>query len=61
MRGNGKAKKELLTIMNNKNAQNDLFFKYRDISNLRYFLDILLYNRLYAAKYNELNDPMEGN
>ena len=36
------------------------YYKYRSMSNLRYFLDILLYKRLYLASYSELNDPMEG-
>lgn len=36
------------------------YFKYRCLSNLRYFLDILVYKRLYMASYTELNDPMEG-
>ena len=36
------------------------FFKYRSLSNLRYFLDILVNKRLYMATYSELNDPMEG-
>ena len=36
------------------------FYKYRSLSNLKRFIDILINNRLYAAKYIELNDPMEG-
>lgn len=36
------------------------FYKYRSVSNLRYFLDILSYRRLYLASYSELNDPIEG-
>lgn len=36
------------------------YYKYRSLSNLRYFLDILIYKRLYMASYSELNDPMEG-
>lgn len=36
------------------------YYKYRSLSNLRYFLDILMYKRLYLASYSELNDPMEG-
>lgn len=42
----------------NKNKQH--FYKYRSVSNLRYFLDILSYRRLYLASYSELNDPIEG-
>lgn len=36
------------------------FYKYRSLSNLRYFLDILIYKRLYMTSYSELNDPKEG-
>ncbi len=38
----------------------DLLYKYRGLDNFRNFVDILLKNRLYAAKYKDLNDPMEG-
>ena len=30
------------------------------MSNLRWLIDILVRQRLYAASYDELNDPMEG-
>ncbi|WP_305841890.1 DUF2971 domain-containing protein [Photobacterium leiognathi] len=40
----------------NKNT----FYKYKSLSNFEFVLDILLRERLYASKYNELNDPMEG-
>lgn len=36
------------------------YYKYRSLSNLRYFLDILIYKRLDMASYSELNDPMKG-
>lgn len=36
------------------------YYKFRSLNNIRYFLDILVNNRLYAARYDELNDPMEG-
>lgn len=36
------------------------FYKYKPLSNLEFVLDIVLRERLYASKYNELNDPMEG-
>ncbi len=36
------------------------YFKYRDLSNLERFIDILLRKRLYMSTYSELNDPMEG-
>lgn len=37
-----------------------ILYKYRGIKNFRLFVDIILKNRLHAAKYTELNDPMEG-
>lgn len=37
-----------------------MLYKYRGISNFRYFTDIVLKSRLYAARYFEMNDPMEG-
>ncbi|WP_321331532.1 DUF2971 domain-containing protein [uncultured Bacteroides sp.] len=37
-----------------------IYFKYRGLSNGFFFIDILLNKRLYTAKLNELNDPMEG-
>lgn len=36
------------------------YYKYRSVNNMRFLLDILVYNRLYLASYSELNDPMEG-
>jgi hypothetical protein len=38
----------------------DLLYKYRSLDNFKNFIDIILKNRLYAAKYKDLNDPMEG-
>jgi len=35
-------------------------YKYRDLKDFRFFIDIILNNRLYAASYTNLNDPMEG-
>jgi len=35
-------------------------YKYRDLNNFKNFVDIILKNRLFAAKYKDLNDPMEG-
>ena len=35
------------------------YYKYRYLSNLRYFLDILINKRLYMASCSELNVPME--
>jgi len=39
---------------------NDILYKYRGVQNFRFFIDIILKNRLYASRYVELNDPMEG-
>lgn len=36
------------------------YYKFRNLQNLKRFIDIILNERLYASKYNELNDPMEG-
>lgn len=38
----------------------DLYYKYRSLENLRWFLEILLTNRLYSCQYFNLNGPMEG-
>lgn len=37
-----------------------LLYKYRGIQGFRFFTDIILKKRLYAAPYFDLNDPMEG-
>lgn len=37
-----------------------MLYKYRGIKELRHFVDIVLNQRLYAAPYFDLNDPMEG-
>lgn len=34
--------------------------KYRGLSNLSFALDILVNQRMFAAEFKELNDPMEG-
>lgn len=39
---------------------NELLYKYRSLDNFKNFVDIILKNRLYAARYKDLNDPMEG-
>ncbi|EGR1265477.1 DUF2971 domain-containing protein [Vibrio cholerae] len=36
------------------------FYKYKSLDNFEFLLDILLRERLYAGRFNELNDPMEG-
>ena len=38
----------------------EILYKYRSLDNFKNFIDIILRNRLYAAKYKDLNDPMEG-
>lgn len=43
-----------------KGDSNGFFYKFKGLSNFRFFLDILANNRLFAAKFGELNDPMEG-
>ena len=37
-----------------------VYYKYRNFANLPYALDILVNQRLYAATFESLNDPMEG-
>ncbi|WP_198411280.1 hypothetical protein [Marinimicrobium alkaliphilum] len=37
-----------------------MLYKYRGIKDFRFFTDIILKSRLYAAPYFDLNDPMEG-
>lgn len=37
-----------------------MLYKYRSNQNFKNFVDIILNNRLYAAEYKSLNDPMEG-
>lgn len=37
-----------------------ILYKYRGLENFKFFLDILLNNRLYASEYENMNDPMEG-
>ncbi len=37
-----------------------LLYKYRALEPWEFLLDILVNNRLYAAKFTSLNDPMEG-
>ena len=39
---------------------NKIFYKYRSLKDFKFFMDIIVNNRLYAAKYNELNDIREG-
>jgi hypothetical protein len=37
-----------------------IYYKYRSLDNIKFLLDIFLNQRLYAATYTQMNDPMEG-
>ena len=37
-----------------------ILYKYRDFNNLEFALDIFINQRLFAANFKALNDPMEG-
>lgn len=39
---------------------NETLYKYRSLSNLKRLIEIVLDSKLYASRYYELNDPMEG-
>lgn len=36
------------------------YYKFRSLQNLRWFIDIIMNERLFASRYSKLNDPMEG-
>ena len=38
----------------------NILYKYKSLQNFKFFVDIILKKRLYASKYKDLNDPMEG-
>lgn len=38
----------------------EFLYKYRSLSNIERFLDIIIDRKLYGALYKEMNDPMEG-
>lgn len=42
------------------NEETNILYKYRSLENFKYFIDTILKNRLHAAQYQSLNDPMEG-
>jgi hypothetical protein len=46
--------------LEDENQLSNIYYKYRTIDNYKYFVDILLYNRLFASNYQKMNDPMEG-
>lgn len=37
-----------------------MLYKYRSIKNFQFFIDILINERMFASKFTDLNDPMEG-
>jgi hypothetical protein len=37
-----------------------LLYKFRSLENLEFVLDIIINERLYCARYKDLNDPFEG-
>jgi Protein of unknown function (DUF2971) len=37
-----------------------VYYKYRELSDFRRFLQILFNQKMYAARFTKLNDPMEG-
>lgn len=41
-------------------TNNQTYFKYRSLESWDHVLDILMNERLYAAEFVKLNDPMEG-
>lgn len=41
-------------------SRNRILYKYRTLDNTTFLQDILENNRLYAAKFDKMNDPMEG-
>ena len=43
-----------------KNQGSKLLYKYRSLNDFLFIADILINQRLFAAKYTTLNDPMEG-
>lgn len=38
----------------------EILYKYRSLSNLKRLVEIVLDSKLYASRYKNLNDPMEG-
>lgn len=38
----------------------NILYKYKSLQNFKFFVDIILKKRIYASKYKDLNDPMEG-
>ena len=40
--------------------ESEVLYKYRTLSNLKRLIEIVLDSKLYASRYKDLNDPMEG-
>lgn len=52
----------LYYLIGGDNMKNDskILYKYRSLSNLKRLIEIILDSKLYASRYKDLNDPMEG-
>ena len=46
--------------MASSSGKKTLLYKYRGLSNLQFALDIFVNQRMFAARFDSLNDPMEG-
>ena len=51
---------DVFIVQKNVIRDKNMLYKYRSLNNFKYFVDIILNNRLYASPYFDLNDPMEG-
>ena len=40
--------------------ESETLYKYRSLSNLKRLIEIVLDGKMYASRYKDLNDPMEG-
>ncbi len=43
-----------------RKSEGKIFYKFKSLDNFEFLLDLIVRDRLYAAKLCELNDPMEG-
>ena len=50
----------MLLLFKRMSYEINMLYKYRSLKNFKYFVDIIINQRLYASPYFELNDPMEG-
>lgn len=46
--------------MDKKSNEVEVLYKYKSLKDLKPILDMIVLNKIYGAKYEELNDPMEG-